>query len=184
MHWCMDETLAVLAMLPVIGFLFSKLHVWWHKRFHHKCHEKGCHDTHVEHCHMPANIPHGKVGEGQCEQHPLVIHDEGPEPEEYFSINDHGWGAGVKSEWDAITQETVEARFGAELVQDLRGTLKGRAGLINLEDHEVCWYINEQRELKAEIRGRQFIHGWNQCEHGWDEVEDDTGKCCQGLGQE
>jgi hypothetical protein len=160
MHWCMDETLAVLALLPVIGFLFRKLHTWWHNHFHHKCHEDGCNEQHLMH----------------------VVHDEGPEPEDYFSINDHGWGAGCKPEWDCITQETIEARFGADLVQDLRNTLKGKPGLINLEDHELNWHINSKQELKVEVRGREFIHGYNQCEHGWDEVEDDTGNCCQGMG--
>jgi hypothetical protein len=198
-HFCTDELLALLAMLPVIGLLFRRMHTWWHNHFHHKCHEPGCNDTHVEHCHMLADIPHGKVGEGQCEQHPLVSHKENPyspydkkhwhqddtvseedmkylrgEPvplashEEYFSINDHGWGAGVKPAWEAINQETVEARFGAGLVQDLRYTLKGKPELTNLEDRELCWYINEHQELKVEVRGRGFIHVWNQNEHGWD----------------
>lgn len=49
MHWCMDETLAVLAMIPFIGYFFRKLHVWWHKHFHHPCHEEGCKSEHVYH---------------------------------------------------------------------------------------------------------------------------------------
>jgi hypothetical protein len=57
MHWCMDETLAVLAMIPFIGIFFGKMHTWWHKHFHHKCHEDGCKAEHVEHCKMPAHIP-------------------------------------------------------------------------------------------------------------------------------
>ena len=60
MHWCMDETLAVLALLPVIGFFFKKLHARWHTHHHHKCHEEGCSEEHLLH----------------------VIHDEGPEPED------------------------------------------------------------------------------------------------------
>jgi hypothetical protein len=45
----MDETLAVMAMIPFIGMFFRRLHVWWHSKFHHKCHEKTCQDEHVEH---------------------------------------------------------------------------------------------------------------------------------------
>ena len=49
MHWCMDETLALLSVLPFIGYLFTKLHVWWHKKHHHPCHEEGCHEGHTKH---------------------------------------------------------------------------------------------------------------------------------------
>ena len=49
MHWCMDETLALLSVLPFIGYFFTKLHIWWHKKHHHPCHEEGCHSEHTEH---------------------------------------------------------------------------------------------------------------------------------------
>jgi hypothetical protein len=49
MHWCMDETLALLSVIPFIGYLFTKLHLWWHAKFHHRCHEEGCLEVHVEH---------------------------------------------------------------------------------------------------------------------------------------
>ena len=39
MHWCMDETLMLLAALPWLGYYFRKLHVWWHTKYHHKPHE-------------------------------------------------------------------------------------------------------------------------------------------------
>lgn len=48
-HWCMDETLALMAMIPFIGMFFRRMHAWWHSKFSHKCHEKTCDDTHVEH---------------------------------------------------------------------------------------------------------------------------------------
>jgi hypothetical protein len=48
-HWCMDETLALMAMLPFIGMFFRRMHAWWHAKFSHKCHEKTCDDKHVEH---------------------------------------------------------------------------------------------------------------------------------------
>src|SRR5271169_682606 len=48
-HFCTDELLMTLAMIPFIGILFRKLHVWWHKHFHHQCHEKGCEAQHLDH---------------------------------------------------------------------------------------------------------------------------------------
>lgn len=51
MHWCMDETLAVLAMIPFIGYFFRKLHIWYHAKMGHTCHEKHCDDVHAEHPH-------------------------------------------------------------------------------------------------------------------------------------
>lgn len=49
MHWCNDETLMVLSMIPFIGFYFNKLHLWYHMKMNHKCHEKKCDETHAEH---------------------------------------------------------------------------------------------------------------------------------------
>lgn len=60
MHWCMDETLALLSVLPFIGYLFGKLHVWYHAKFHHKCHEKNCDAEHVDH--VPTDTPLGGHG--------------------------------------------------------------------------------------------------------------------------
>jgi len=48
-HWCADETLMLLSMLPFIGFFFKKIHAWWHKNSLHKCHEDHCNDVHAEH---------------------------------------------------------------------------------------------------------------------------------------
>jgi len=49
MHWCMDETLALMAMLPFIGIFFRRIHHWYHQKISHKCHEKICEKTHTEH---------------------------------------------------------------------------------------------------------------------------------------
>ena len=49
MHWCIDETMALMAMLPFIGYYFRKAHLWYHAKFHHKCHTKSCNETHPEH---------------------------------------------------------------------------------------------------------------------------------------
>jgi len=34
MHWCANETMALMAMLPVVGYLFRKIQVWYHSKFH------------------------------------------------------------------------------------------------------------------------------------------------------
>lgn len=168
MHWCIDETLALLAMIPFIGYFFGKLHAWWHRQFMHKCHEKGCYYTHVEHCHMPANIPHGKPGEGQCEQHPLITHDDGPEPENCFEPG-----------WDWLSQDDVEERFGGSIMDDLIGNNQLLKVGVRPADDEFNWFVNDKQELKAVFKNRVFIHGYEQRE--WDEVINDTGSCYQGL---
>jgi len=48
-HFCMDEALMIMAMVPFIGVAFRKVHTWYHSKFNHKCHEKTCDDTHVKH---------------------------------------------------------------------------------------------------------------------------------------
>ena len=48
-HFCMDEFIMLMAMIPFIGMFFRRMHVWWHKKFSHKCHEETCNETHVEH---------------------------------------------------------------------------------------------------------------------------------------
>ena len=68
MHWCMDETLAVLAMIPFIGIFFGKVHTWWHKRFQHKCHEEGCKAEHVEHTSVPVVFEKENEWDSICEE--------------------------------------------------------------------------------------------------------------------
>lgn len=48
-HFCTDELIAIIAMLPFIGYYFNKLHTWYHLKFKHKCHEISCQSTHVKH---------------------------------------------------------------------------------------------------------------------------------------
>jgi hypothetical protein len=48
-HWCLDEQIALMSSLPVIGILFNKIHKWYHKASHHKCHEPGCNVNHLSH---------------------------------------------------------------------------------------------------------------------------------------
>jgi len=49
MHWCADETFALLALLPFVGIYFYRLHAWYHKKFNHKCHTHNCNEHHIEH---------------------------------------------------------------------------------------------------------------------------------------
>lgn len=48
-HICADEIFMIMAALPFIGVIFSKLHAWWHVKFKHKCHKHDCDDTHINH---------------------------------------------------------------------------------------------------------------------------------------
>lgn len=48
-HWCMDETMMVMAMIPFIGAFFRRIHVWYHVKFNHSCHKDNCQDKHLDH---------------------------------------------------------------------------------------------------------------------------------------
>src|SRR5512143_3919811 len=143
MHWCMDETLAFLAMIPFIGYFFHKLHAWWHTKFHHKCHTDGCDSTHVEHDYSPFDRNNGDntLTRGDV----LII-----------------------SGWDSITQDDVEERFGGCLIDDLIGD----DYLLGLDDQrpaddEFRWFVNDKQHLRAVFRERVFTHDDDCCEHGW-----------------
>ena len=49
MHWCQDETYAVMSGVPVVGYFFKRIHKWYHNKTHHKCHHQGCESDHAEH---------------------------------------------------------------------------------------------------------------------------------------
>lgn len=49
MHWCNEENVMVMSMIPFIGYYFNKFRNWYHLKFGYKCHEKTCNDNHVEH---------------------------------------------------------------------------------------------------------------------------------------
>ena len=38
MHFCHEELFALLALLPGLGYLVSRLRIWWHGR--HRCHHQ------------------------------------------------------------------------------------------------------------------------------------------------
>jgi len=48
-HICMDEILMFMAMFPFIGVIFARIHMWYHNKFTHKCHEPSCDDSHLDH---------------------------------------------------------------------------------------------------------------------------------------
>ena len=49
-HFCMDEVLMIMAMIPFIGVFFRKCHAWWHSKFSHQCHHvTHCEEIHLEH---------------------------------------------------------------------------------------------------------------------------------------
>ena len=49
MHWCNDESLALMSVIPFIGVYFRRAHAWLHSKLNHKCHTKGCPETHTDH---------------------------------------------------------------------------------------------------------------------------------------
>lgn len=159
MHWCMDETLAVLAMIPFIGYLFRKLHVWYHTKMEHLCHEKHCDDTHVEHPYSPYD---------PANRHKTVIVSE--EDMEYL----RGEPVPLKITipniviWDPISQEDVVERFNNDLVIFLYKEVED-AGLTNINKDEVHWYINDKAELWVQVRDKNFYYDYETCEYGWRE---------------
>lgn len=168
MHWCMDETLAVLALIPFIGIFFGRIHAWWHKHFHHKCHEETCHEEHVEHT---SYSPYDKEHWHQ----PEVISKEDAQylsgaPQQYWPLSDcHP----LPMDWDSISQDDAEGRFGGTLLDDLIGDLKLLRVADRPTDDEFMWWVNSRGDLKSNFRGRQFIHDQYCCEHGWEELDND-----------
>lgn len=156
MHWCMDETLAVLAMIPFIGYFFRKLHIWWHNKFHHKCHEKGCDSNHVEHKDDPYSPFNRDPRDGMLTRGDVLI----------------------ICGWDSLTQDDVEERFGGCLIDDLIGD----DYLLGVDerpaDDEFRWFVNDKQELRAVFKERVFAHDYECCEHGWREI------CADDLGAE
>jgi len=156
MHWCMDETLAVLAMIPFIGYFFRKLHAWYHAKMGHTCHEKHCDAVHVEHPYSPYDRANWHKAEHISEA-----------DMEYL----RGTPAPLKitvpvSIFDSIDQEDVAERFGNDLVIALYAEVEG-AGLTNLSKDEVNWFVNDKAELWVVVREKSFYHDHQTSEYGW-----------------
>lgn len=153
MHWCMDETLAVLAMIPFIGYFFRKLHAWYHAKMGHTCHEKHCDDQHVEHPYSP------------YERHDYQHVSE--KDMEYL----RGTPAPLKitvpvTIWDPISQNDVSERYGNDLVVFLYKELAD-IGILEVSEEEVHWYVNDKAELWVQVHGKNFFHDEQTCEYGW-----------------
>ncbi len=148
MHWCMDETLAVLAMIPFIGYFFRKIHAWYHSKMGHTCHEKHCEDKHVDHPYSPYD---------RSQWHKALQLSE--EDMEYL----RGTPAPLKitipvTIWDPIDQDDVSERFGNDLVVFLYKEVAD-AGITNdLSKDEVHWYVNDKSEVMVEVQGKIFYH--------------------------
>ena len=161
MHWCMDETLAVLAMIPFIGYFFRKLHAWYHSKMEHVCHEKHCDDTHVDHPYSPYDPANWHKNQQVSEEDMEYLRGE-PVPLKITIPN--------INIWDPISEEDVIERFGITLVGFMYEEAKD-AGYENIASGEVEWYVNQKAELRAEVREKAFLHDYETCEYGWREDE-------------
>jgi len=47
-HFCMDEVLMIMAMIPFVGVAFRKAHAWWHSKFKHDSHQPRSEKRHEE----------------------------------------------------------------------------------------------------------------------------------------
>lgn len=166
MHWCMDETLAVLAMLPFIGYFFRRLHAWYHTKMGHTCHEKHCDDTHVEHEEFQYS-PGSPYNPANWHKMQYVSEKD----MEYL----RGTPAPLKITipvdiWDSISEEDISERFGKETIKDAEDYLLEDAGFQILYAGETKWFVNGKAEIMVTARGRTFVHDSECCEHGWREI--------------
>ncbi len=146
MHWCMDETLALMAMIPFIGIIFAKIHNWWHAKFGHKCHEESCQETHAEH--------------------------EGLEIKDNLTCTiDTLWDAGNYDHdlYDLISKEDLDERLGPitdKLFYKLQFDLDEF-----LKKEDFRWFINGHSRVRATFRGRTFLHDEFAM---WSEIKNDS----------
>jgi len=45
-HWCHQETMMLMSLIPFIGFFYMKIHIWFNNKFGNKCHAKNCKAEH------------------------------------------------------------------------------------------------------------------------------------------
>jgi hypothetical protein len=151
-HFCQDELLMILAMIPFIGIFFRKIHIWYHAKFHHKCHEKNCDAEHPEHW----------LGEHEA------LHQEfqksflsNPNRKLYNLIV-----PAPSKEWDLISLDDVLDKYGSEIT----GSLHEKCGqLFYAEDFE--WFINSDgTTLMARVRvhnDKRYLYSFSMPEAGW-----------------
>jgi hypothetical protein len=160
MHWCMDETLAVLAMIPFIGYFFRKIHAWYHAKMGHVCHEKHCEDKHVDHPYSPYDRANWHKDQVVSEADMEYLRGE-PAPLKITIPVDI---------WDSISEEDIIERFGKETVKDAQDYLLEGASFTILYAGEMKWFVNNKAEIMVTARGRTFVHDNECCEHGWREI--------------
>lgn len=135
--------------------MFDRFRAWWGSLWQE------------EQCHMPANIPHGKVGESQCAQHPYSPygrHDFHPISEE-----DAKYLSGtpvplkitipvtIEEDWKSVCEEEVEEKFGTDVLLNLMvevmvSPIEYPAGA------EAFWFVNgDGTAIMAHIMERVFL---------------------------
>ena len=109
-----------------IRYMLAKLREWWQDKFAKKT------------CDMPANIPHGKVGEDQCQQHD---DDKWFDNEANYTLfeQDMAWCRKLAG-WDPISKEDLVERFG-ETPQNIAKA--------HFPDFEFEWFVNDVGEVKG-----------------------------------
>ncbi len=156
MHWCMDETLALLSVIPFIGYFFAKIHNWWHSKFGHKCHEAACQATHVEHSE-----------EGTAR---LTLNIENNIPLDSFTWTiDKLWDAANFDQdlYDLISKEDLDERLGPitdKLILKIESDLDS-----NFTNDEFRWFINGHSRVRATFHGRTFLHD-EFSDNTWSEI--------------
>lgn len=109
-HWCADETIALLSMIPFIGLFFARLHAWWHKKFHHPCHTEGCQEAHVQHVEHEYTCDHGLTIHETCHDCPNSGWPDNVELEEIgYRLTTRGLVAGSILNHGPMTHEQVVA---------------------------------------------------------------------------
>jgi hypothetical protein len=158
MHWCMDETLALLSVIPFIGYIFAKMHNWWHAKFGHKCHEGSCQSTHVDHSE-----------DGIAHLHFNVVNNV---PLDSFTFTiDRLWDAANYDQdlYDLISKEDLQERLGPiadKLIHKLEFDLDR---FLNV--NEFRWFINGYGRVRATFHGRTFLHDEFSVNHTWSEIK-------------
>jgi len=152
----MDETLAVLAMIPFIGYFFRKLHAWYHAKMGHVCHEKHCEDKHVDHPYSPYDRANWHKDQIVSEADMEYLQGE-PVPSKITIL---------VTIWDPISQSDVSERFGNDLVIFLYKELAD-IGILDVSEEEIHWYLNDKAELWVQVRDKNFYHDNETCQWGW-----------------
>ena len=86
MHLCPDELVPLLMVLPGIRILVARIHAWWHRRRHNKCHAPG---SAPQPGTMPAEAEHDVVGEPPAPANVTLV-EQDPDDEEIVEVGSDG----------------------------------------------------------------------------------------------